>query len=502
MVVGCFGIDGDQFSQVWPRFESAGVDIYMPEIGGRYDSSQPLSKTMMSVQGAMSEAEVAQVRRRVRETMAALVIHEGRHMGGRAPYGYVAVNSEEPHPNPKFAAEGRFKRILVVDPEAADVVQRIFNLYISGIGQRAIAKTLNAESIPCPSAHRPEQNKHRLQDGWQTSTIEAILRNDKYTGYYLWGAFERSRPLLDPENPSLGWELRHRRAADEKRVRSRSQAHEPIVPMHIFREAQTVRARRGSKMKRDERVRIGPPKYVAIFRGTIRCGICNRKMHPCRTGTLIRYQCRARDIAPGSSIAEDHPTTVNLNEKTLKAKVDLQLLRFFAPENRDRTFLDLIDSQERPLTDELQRKREQRDIADAQRDARNLVEAVAKSGGSQLLLDALAKVEKRLGELIATQTPEDDTLLLNETEVRAWIDGIDFDVAAMLATAEPQDLYEFHQAVGLHLVYNANKNTCEISIGTTTGWPPASAGNHPVNSDRVRGGTRTPTPYTGTSTSS
>jgi len=116
------------------------------------------------------------------------------------------------------------------------------------------------------------------------------------------------------------------------------------------------------------------------------------------------------------------------------------------------------------------------------------VEAVAKSGGSKLLLDALAKTEKRLGELIASQTPEDDTLLLDEAEVRAWIDGIDFDVAAMLATAEPQDLYEFHQAVGLQLVYNANEKTCQISIGTTTGLSPALAGNHPVNSDRVRGG--------------
>lgn len=56
------------------------------------------------------------------------------------------------------------------------------------------------------------------------------------------------------------------------------------------------------------------------------------------------------------------------------------------------------------LADELQRKREQREIAETQRDARNLVEAVAKSGGSQMLLDALAKAEARLAELIANQT--------------------------------------------------------------------------------------------------
>jgi Beta-ketoacyl synthase, N-terminal domain len=34
---------------------------------------------------------------------------------------------------------------------------------------------LNADGIPCPSAHDPRRNPHRKADGWQAATIRAIL---------------------------------------------------------------------------------------------------------------------------------------------------------------------------------------------------------------------------------------------------------------------------------------------------------------------------------------
>ncbi|WP_083661186.1 recombinase family protein [Actinophytocola xanthii] len=62
-------------------------------------------------------------------------------------------------------------RPLGLDEPAAEVVRRIFAEYLSGRGDRAIANGLNRDGIPCPSARRPEQNTHRLADGWQGSTI-------------------------------------------------------------------------------------------------------------------------------------------------------------------------------------------------------------------------------------------------------------------------------------------------------------------------------------------
>jgi len=74
-------------------------------------------------------------------------------------------------------------RLLAIDEPVADVVRRIFAEYLDGAGDRAIANGLNRDAILCPSALRPEQNRHRLADGWQGSTVRAILENPRYTGY-------------------------------------------------------------------------------------------------------------------------------------------------------------------------------------------------------------------------------------------------------------------------------------------------------------------------------
>jgi Recombinase len=82
-------------------------------------------------------------------------------------------------------------------------VRRIFNEYLDGSGDRAIASMLNREGFPCPSALRPDQNRHRLADGWQGSTVRAILDNPRYTGYAVFGRWTRHETLLD--RPPSRW---------------------------------------------------------------------------------------------------------------------------------------------------------------------------------------------------------------------------------------------------------------------------------------------------------
>ncbi len=56
--------------------------------------------------------------------MDAPVINEGRHQGGRPPYGYMVVDGGQ-HPNPRKAAVGYRLRVLAIDEAAAEVVRRI-----------------------------------------------------------------------------------------------------------------------------------------------------------------------------------------------------------------------------------------------------------------------------------------------------------------------------------------------------------------------------------------
>ena len=122
---------GNQFSLIAPKFAAYGVDLWVPELGGKFEARNPSHKMLMSVLGGMSESERQHVQARVRAAMDAQVVNEGRHQGGRAPYGYVVVDAG-PHPNPRKAAEGYRLRVLAVEEGSAEVVRRIFAEYLDG----------------------------------------------------------------------------------------------------------------------------------------------------------------------------------------------------------------------------------------------------------------------------------------------------------------------------------------------------------------------------------
>jgi len=208
------------------------------------------------------------------------VVNEGRHQGGRAPYGYSVVDAG-PHPNPRKAAEGFRLRALAIDEASAGVVRRIFAEYLDGNGDRAIANALNSDGIPCPSARRPDQNRHRLADGWQGSTVRAILDNPRYTGYAVFGRWRRQEVLADPDDVAAGHVTRFRRAEPEHVVRSREQAHPAIVSVEMFTQTQLLRASRaagGLEGRRKLEHGLGPAKHTYLLRGRVRCAHCTRKM--------------------------------------------------------------------------------------------------------------------------------------------------------------------------------------------------------------------------------
>ncbi|WP_197284986.1 recombinase family protein [Sciscionella sediminilitoris] len=114
-----------------------------------------------------------------------------------------------------------------MEPLGDEVVRRFLADLLEGNGHRAIANALNRDCIPCPSAARPEQNRHRHGDGWQSSTVRAILDNPRYTGYAVFGRWTGHETLLDPNDVAAGYVTRSRRAAASSVVRSRKPAYRP-----------------------------------------------------------------------------------------------------------------------------------------------------------------------------------------------------------------------------------------------------------------------------------
>lgn len=98
---------------------------------------------------------------------------QGEHICYNPPYGYIKDAN-----NPKK---------WIVDREAAAVVQRIFDLFISGKGAKQIANILTKEQVLNPTSHKAKlgiNTLHKLRDDclWYYSSVTDILDNKSYLG--------------------------------------------------------------------------------------------------------------------------------------------------------------------------------------------------------------------------------------------------------------------------------------------------------------------------------
>ena len=96
---------GSQYAAMAPLFEHYGVQLWMPEAGGRVDYQCEHDEKTMTVLGLSSKREISRASIRVRTAMAAQTRERGWYLGGRPPYGYRHTDAG-PHPNKAHAAWG------------------------------------------------------------------------------------------------------------------------------------------------------------------------------------------------------------------------------------------------------------------------------------------------------------------------------------------------------------------------------------------------------------
>ncbi len=116
------------------------------------------------------------------ENIRAVLDHkrkQGLYIGSFPLYGYV--KSDE-------------KGKIVPDPEAADVVKRIFELYVSGKSKYGICKILNEAGIPNPATYKAQKGEafhpssgKSFSSKWNKTTVGRILSNEMYTGAMVQG---------------------------------------------------------------------------------------------------------------------------------------------------------------------------------------------------------------------------------------------------------------------------------------------------------------------------
>ncbi len=182
-----------------------------------------------------------------------------------APYGYI-INKK-----------GQFE----VVPEQAEIVRKVFELYIDGWGYKKIANYLTDEKIPTPRMDEKtrkealgEQYNHKVKSEWSIITIQGILDNDFYIGTLRQGKYTRKKINGADVKQDL----------DNHIIFENN--HQAIIDYRTFR---TTKAQREQRTRSNYR---GVKVYDNVYSGLLSCGDCGAPMFAMsRSDLKDAYRC-------------------------------------------------------------------------------------------------------------------------------------------------------------------------------------------------------------------
>ena len=199
---------------------------------------------------------------------------------------------------------------LEVDPKQATIVQRIFELYASGLSIKATTKKLNAEHTESP---RPRAGR---EQSWAPSTVRDILANARYVGVVTYGRTKKVRNLQTGEKiyrhkPKIEWT---QEPTPEQRIIS-DELWNAVQARLAFvnREYSDSGARAGLL-----RSRAVSSKY--IFSGLLKCGVCGGAI------TIVSGKGRTHRAAFYACPAHEFRATCPNDRRIRSDRLETQLL--------------------------------------------------------------------------------------------------------------------------------------------------------------------------------
>lgn len=166
----------------------------------------------------------------------------------------------------------RKEKILKINPKEAEVVRKVYAMYLSGESYLTICRELNMEGI-----------KTHFGKKWETGKIRNMLTNEKYVGDVEYNKFFVKNVLDHREVLNRG---------EYKKVYVKNN-HEGIINRKDWEKVQKIFKERQEKEKSIKRANSGKyPKYVYTSKMT--CGFCGSKLNSTRTGENIKFTCKTR----------------------------------------------------------------------------------------------------------------------------------------------------------------------------------------------------------------
>ncbi len=213
------------------------------------------------------------------------------------PFGYVITNTK--------------KMLFEVDEPSAEVVRKIFALYIDGWGYKKIANHLTDEHIPTPRMREKarkeaqgDEYKGKVKEAWSVVTISEILSNDFYIGTLRQHKYKRKK--INGQDVEL----------DSTQHIVFENHHEPIVDYRTFAITKELLKKRSTSHYR------GQKKYENNYSGYLFCGDCGSPMFSrSRPDLADAYICGTYHTR-GKAGCTTHHIRVDVLDRELKRYVE------------------------------------------------------------------------------------------------------------------------------------------------------------------------------------
>ena len=248
------------------------IERYFPQKSIRYialsdgiDTFQnSASNDMTPFKSVLNDMYAKDISKKIRTVMDTKRVN-GQFIGAFAPFGYIKSETD--------------KNKLLVDPVSAEIVKRIFSMYLSGYSMAKITSVLTEEKV-----HTPTEYKNKVQNlsyvnvnakfhVWRTETVKSILTNPTYIGN-----------LTQHRSEKISYKINKFKKIPRKDWIIAENTHEAIVAKEDFFTVQQMLSQKSGMFYPTERV-------THLLAGLIFCGDCKMPMTFRRLGTNKEFVC-------------------------------------------------------------------------------------------------------------------------------------------------------------------------------------------------------------------
>lgn len=279
----------------------------LPLLGVRFigvvdntDTNDKGGKKARQVNGLVNEWYCEDLSANIRSVFTAKQL-KGQFLGSSCPYGYIKDPIDHNH--------------LIIDDYAANVVRRIYSLYLQGYGKAKIGSILSNEGILIPTLYKQQilginyKNAKLLNETktWSYQTIHSILNNQVYIG-----------DMVQNKCQKISYKDKKKKVMPKEEWIIKKGTHEPIIDVDTFQTVQHMQKTRRRSVSAYEN---------GIFSGLLFCADCKKAMgrNYARRGDkgFIGYICKTYKTA-GKKFCSSHSIRTDALEQAVLQSIKLE----------------------------------------------------------------------------------------------------------------------------------------------------------------------------------